>query len=140
MTTRSGLQALSPPLAETQRQVGQRNIMLAGAMASSLFCGLALLFFLVATVVPAAHDRIRRRYESTPYEAILCCPSCEQSGESVILWGRPGRLFSTKAGALAHATTVTVVAEEWAKMEGCVYVEVQAATESGWVRSTYLRQ
>jgi len=140
MTTRSGLQALSPPLTETQRQVGQRNIMLTGAMTSSLFCGLALLVFLVATVVPAAHERIRRRYESTPYEAILWCPSCEQVGEPVILWDRPGRLFSTKAGALAHATVVTVVAEEWARMEGCVYVEVQAATESGWVRSTYLRQ
>lgn len=140
MTTRSSLQALSPPLTEMQRQVGQRNIMLAGAMVCSLFCGLALLLFVVSTVVPAAHERLRRRYESTPYEAILWCPSCEQSGEPVILWDRPGRLFSTKVGALAHATAVTVVAEEWAKMEGRVYVEVQAATESGWVRSTYLRQ
>jgi hypothetical protein len=140
MTIRSDLWTLPPLLTETQRQVGQRNIMLAGAMTSLLFCGLALLVFLVATVVPAAHERIRRRYESTPYVAVLWCPSCEQSGKQVILWDRPGRLLSTKVGALAHASTVTVVAEEWAKMEGCVYVEVQAATESGWVRSTYLRQ
>jgi len=112
--------------------------MLAGAMGFSLLCGLALLVFLVLTAVPTAHERVRQRYASMPYEAVLWCQSCEQSGEPVILRDRPGRLFSREAGTLDHGTTVTVIAEEWVKLEGCIYVEVQAAAESGWVHSTYL--
>lgn len=128
-----------PPLGEEQRRSGQRNAMVAGAMSLSLLCGVVLLVFLVLTLVPAAHERMRQRYTSTPYRAVLWCPSCDRSDEPIVLRERPRRILSGRAGTLYHGTTVTVVAEEWAKLEGCLYVRVQTATERGWVRATYVR-
>ncbi len=139
MTTRMDLRDSLLPLTEEQRQTGQRNVMLAGAMTFALLCGIALLVFLVLTIVPAAHERMQQRYVLTPYQAVLWCPSCERSGAPIILHDRPGRVFSGRAATLDHGTTVTVLGEEWAVLEGCVYVRVQTAGTRGWVRATYLR-
>lgn len=140
LTTRKDLWDPTPLLTEEQRQKGQRNVMLAGAMSLSLFCGVALLVYLALTIVPAAHERTQQRYVSTPYPAVIWCPSCEQSGQPIILRDRPRRLFSGAAGTLDHGTVVTVVGEEWATLEGRVYVHVQIATASGWVRATDLKR
>ena len=139
-TTRMPLRDRPPPLTETQYRTGQRNVMLAGAMTLSLFCGVALLVFMTVTIVPAARDRLQQRYASTPYEAVLWCPTCEPAGRPIGLLDRPGQVFSNRAGTLRHGTTVTVIAEEWARLEGCMYLEVQAPTERGWVRSTNVRR
>ena len=140
MTTRMPLRDHPPPLTETQYRTGQRNVMLAGAMILSLFCGVALLVFASVTIVPAARDRLRQRYASTPYEAVLWCPTCARAGKPIGLLDRPGQVFSNRAGTLRHGTTVTVIAEEWAMLEGCMYLEIQAPTERGWVRSTHVRR
>jgi hypothetical protein len=113
--------------------------MLSGAMALSLLCGVAVLAFLLVAIVPAAHERIEQRYTSTPYQAVLWCPSCERSAEPIVLRDRPSRPFSSRAGTLDHGTTVTVVAEEWAKLEGRLYVRVQTATAGGWIQAKYVR-
>jgi hypothetical protein len=139
LATRNNLVAEQPPLSASQRQAGQRRIMLMSAMTLSLLCGASMLLFLVATAVPRAHERIRQHYQSTPYAAILWCPSCEESGELLTLWDRPGAAFRARAGMLAHGTPVSVATEQWVTIEGRMYVEVEANGQSGWVRATYVR-
>jgi hypothetical protein len=136
MTTRNDGAAEPPPLSSDQRQAGQRHIMLMGAMTFSLLCGLALLLFLLATAVPRAHERIKQRYQSTPYAATVWCPSCVKSGKAVLLWDRPSGAFRARTGALAPGTAVSVVAEQWAAIEGRMYVKIEADRQSGWVRAS----
>jgi hypothetical protein len=140
LTTRSDLDAELVLLSNAQRQTGQRRIMLTSALTLSLLCGLGMLIFLLATAVPRAQDRIVQRYQSTPYTAILWCPSCEASGEPLTLWSRPSALFRAKVGALDHGAPVSVVAEQWVAIEGRMYAQVEDSEQSGWVEATYVKR
>jgi len=140
IATRSDHAAEALLLSSARRLAGQRNIMLMTAMTLSLLCGLSLLLFLATTAIPRAHERIRQRYQSTPYAATLWCPSCEQSGEALALWSRPSGAFPARTGALSPGTRVSVIAEQWATMEGRMYVKIEADQQSGWVDATYVRR
>ncbi|MFN2128969.1 MAG: hypothetical protein ACK2VD_00475 [Anaerolineae bacterium] len=141
IATRNDSVAELRPLSNAERLAGQRNIMLMSAMTLSLLCGLSLLLFLAITAVPRAHERIRQRYQSTPYAATLWCPSCEQPGkEELVLWNRPSGTFRVRAGALSPGTRVSVVAEQWVTIEGRMYVKIEADQQGGWVEATYVRR
>jgi hypothetical protein len=140
--TRAPEQDRFPPLDETQRRRGYRNIMLAGAMMFTMMCGLVLLFITVTTVVPQAQERIKPTPEPVLYTATLWCLPCEQAGSPVILWEKVGDGVSRggKTGELPHSTEVSVLAAEWSAPEKRTYFKITAEGQKGWVPETFIAE
>jgi len=86
--TREHLPLGAEPNAERRRAAGRRNVLIAGAMALSLICGIALLVFTVLRVVPEARQRYVPISEPALYRATLWCPSCARAGSPTALWER----------------------------------------------------
>jgi hypothetical protein len=130
--------ALSP----AQRKRGHRNTMLAGAMLLSMTCGLALLIYMVTTIVPQARERMKPTPEAVLYTATLWCLPCEQADSQIVLWERVGDGVSrgNKTGELPHNTIVSILAEEWSEPEERVYYKVTAQDQKGWVPETFIKQ
>lgn len=131
---------------EKRRKNGYRNIMFAGALTLSAFCGLMLLVVTLTTVVPRGQALRQERLKPTPepilYEATLWCPPCEQSRSPVILWEKVGDGASRggKAGELPHNTTITVHVETWSEPEKRFYFKVSANGQKGWVPETFIKR
>ena len=130
------------PLSERQRERGQRNIMLAGAMSLTLMCGLALLALIVTRIVPQAQERMRPTPEPVLYAATLWCLPCEQAGSLIVLWEQVGDGVSrgAKTGELPHNTPIEVLAQEWSAPEQRAYLRVAAEGQKGWVPATFIRK
>lgn len=133
---------------EQRRQRGYRNLMLAGVLIISMFCGLVLLTLTITQVVPRGQAIRRERLSVTPtpepalYEATLWCPPCEQAGSPVILWEKVGDGISRggKVGELPHNTIVKVHEEVWSAPEGRTYYRISAQGQRGWVPETFIRR
>ncbi len=133
---------------ERRRRRGYRNLMLAGALIISMFCGIVLLTLTVTQVVPRGQALRRERLSVTPtsepvlYQATLWCPPCEQANSPVILWEKVGDGISRggKVGELPHNTTVNVHKEVWSTPEGRTYYRISAQGQQGWVPETFIRR
>ena len=134
--------ASKPTLTSAQRKRGYRNTMLAGAMLLSMICGLALLVYMVTTVVPQARERMKPTPEAVLYTATLWCLPCEQADSQIVLWEKVGDGVSrgNKTGELPHNTIVSVLAEEWSEPEERIYYKVTAQDQKGWVPETFIKQ
>jgi hypothetical protein len=135
------LEARATVHAAPQRRRTRRQIILAGGLALSLFCGLILLIYTLVAVMPRAQARAERLSESYPQTATLWCPSCAQADEPVLLKTSLGAgLFGGPVGELEHGTTVAILDYRWSSLERRYYTEVSADGQRGWVPETILRQ
>jgi|GEM_PF-4514385 len=133
---------------ERRRRRGYRNLMLAGTLIVSMFCGIVLLTLTVTQVVPRGQALRRERLSITPtpepvlYQATLWCPPCAQANSPVILWEKVGDGISRggKVGELPHNTTVNVHKEVWSTPEGRTYYRISAQGQQGWVPETFIRR
>ena len=133
---------------ERRRRRGYRNLMLAGALIVSMFCGIVLLTLTVTQVVPRGQAIRRERLIVTPtpepvlYQATLWCPPCAQANSPVILWEKVGDGISRggKVGELPHNTTVNIHEEVWSAPEGRTYYRISAQGQQGWVPETFIRR
>jgi Tfp pilus assembly protein PilF len=135
------LEARATVHAAPQRRRTRRQIILAGGLALSLFCGLILLIYTLVAVMPRAQARAERLSESYPQTATLWCPSCAQADEPVLLKTSLGAgLFGGPVGELEHGTPVAILDYRWSPLERRYYTEVSADGQRGWVPETILRQ
>lgn len=132
----------SREITEAHRRRAYRNTMLAGAMALTLALGLFVLLIVVTIIVPRARQRIRSTPERVFSAATLWCPLCEQAGDAIVLWERPGEgaARGDKTGELPHGTPVSVLAETWSEAQGRAYLKVSAQDQTGWVSETFVQQ
>jgi hypothetical protein len=118
-----------------------RQITVAGALTLSLLVGLALLAYMLFSVVPQAKARAERLTDPDLPTATLWCPSCSQAGETIPLQTRIGAGFARdSSGELPHGTVVAILDYQWSRLERRYYVEVAAQGQRGWVPESLLRQ
>lgn len=135
------LEARASVRAAPQHHQTRRKIVLAGGLSLTLLIGLALLLYMLVSVVPRAQRRAERLAESHPQTATLWCPACLQAGEPVLLQANLGAgLFGRPVGELAHGTTVAVLDYQWSPLERRYYAEVSADGQRGWVPENLLRK